>query len=134
MATRERVQQRPLSPHLQVYRWQITMVMSILHRATGVALTVGTLGLTWWLLALAAGGECYAHASALIASPLGLVLLFGFSLALVYHLLNGLRHLMWDMGWGFDIPEIYRSGWTVAVLTVAFTAAIWFATFGGHHA
>jgi len=134
MATRERVQQRPLSPHLQVYRWQITMVMSILHRATGVALTVGTLGLAWWLLALAAGGECYAHASALIASPLGLVLLFGFSLALVYHLLNGLRHLMWDVGWGFDIPEIYRSGWTVTVLTVVFTAAIWFAALGGHHA
>ena len=134
MATRERVQQRPLSPHLQVYRWQITMVMSILHRATGVALTVGTLGLAWWLLALAAGGERYAHASALLASPLGLVLLFGFSLALVYHLLNGLRHLMWDMGWGFDIPEIYRSGWTVTVLTVVFTAAIWFAALGGHHA
>ncbi len=134
MATRERAQTRPLSPHLQVYRWQITMVMSILHRATGVALTVGTLGLAWWLLALAAGGECYAHASALIASPLGLVLLFGFSLALVYHLLNGLRHLMWDMGWGFDIPEIYRSGWTVTVLTVVFTAAIWFAALGGHHA
>ena len=134
MATRERVQQRPLSPHLQVYRWQITMVMSILHRATGVALTVGTLGLAWWLLALAAGGERYANASALIASPLGLVLLFGFSLALVYHLLNGLRHLMWDMGWGFDIPEIYRSGWAVAVLTVVFTAAIWFAAFGSRHA
>ena len=134
MATRERVQQRPLSPHLQVYRWQITMVMSILHRASGVALTVGTLGLAWWLLALAAGGERYANASALIASPLGLVLLFGFSLSLVYHLLNGLRHLMWDMGWGFDIPEIYRSGWAVAVLTVLFTAAIWFVALGGHHA
>src|SRR5205085_9079437 len=65
MATRERVQERPLSPHLQVYRWQITMVMSILHRATGVALTIGTLGLAWWLLALAAGGERYAQASAL---------------------------------------------------------------------
>jgi succinate dehydrogenase / fumarate reductase cytochrome b subunit len=134
MATRERVQQRPLSPHLQVYRWQITMVMSILHRASGVALTVGTLGLAWWLLALAAGGERYANASALIASPLGLVLLFGFSLSLVYHLLNGLRHLMWDMGWGFDIPEIYRSGWAVAVLTVVFTAAIWFVALGGLHA
>ena len=134
MATRERVQQRPLSPHLQVYRWQITMVMSILHRASGVALTVGTLGLAWWLLALAAGGERYANASALIASPLGLVLLFGFSLSLVYHLLNGLRHLMWDMGWGFDIPEIYRSGWAVAVLTVVFTAAIGFVAVGGLHA
>ena len=133
MATRERAPSRPLSPHLQVYRWQITMTMSILHRATGVALTVGALGLAWWLLALAAGGELYAHASALIASPVGLVLLFGFSLSLVYHLLNGLRHLMWDMGWGFEIPEIYRSGWAVAALTVVFTAAIWFAAFGSRH-
>ena len=97
MAIRERAQSRPLSPHLQVYRWQITMTMSILHRASGVVLTVGAFGLAWWLLALAAGGEQYAHASALVASPVGLVLLFGFSLSLVYHLLNGLRHLMWDM-------------------------------------
>jgi succinate dehydrogenase / fumarate reductase cytochrome b subunit len=134
MATRERAQTRPLSPHLQVYRWQITMTMSILHRASGVALTVGALGLAWWLLALAAGGDQYAHAAALIASPLGLVLLFGFSLSMVYHLLNGLRHLMWDMGWGYEIPEVYRSGWAVAVLTVAFTAAIWFAALGSHSA
>jgi len=134
MAIRERAQSRPLSPHLQVYRWQITMTMSILHRASGVVLTVGAFGLAWWLLALAADGEQYAHASALVASPVGLVLLFGFSLSLVYHLLNGLRHLMWDMGWGFDIPEIYRSGWAVAVLTVVFTAAIWFAAFGSRHA
>jgi len=130
MATRERAQTRPLSPHLQVYRWQITMTMSILHRVSGVALTVGALGLAWWLLALAAGGDQYAHASALIASPVGLVLLFGFSLSLVYHLLNGLRHLMWDMGLGYEISEVYRSGWAVAVLTVVFTAAIWFAAFG----
>ena len=132
MATRERAQTRPLSPHLQVYRWQITMTMSILHRVSGVVLTVGAVGLAWWLLALAAGGDQYAHAAALIASPVGLVLLFGFSLSLVYHLLNGLRHLMWDMGWGYDIPEIYRSGWAVAVLTVVFTVAIWFAAFGSH--
>jgi len=134
MAIRERAQSRPLSPHLQVYRWQITMTMSILHRVSGVVLTIGAFGLAWWLLALAAGGDQYAHASALVASPVGLVLLFGFSLSLVYHLLNGLRHLMWDMGWGFDIPEIYRSGWAVAVLTVVFTAAIWFAAFGSRHA
>jgi succinate dehydrogenase / fumarate reductase cytochrome b subunit len=128
------IRERPLSPHLQVYRWQITMTMSILHRVTGVGLTIGALGLAWWLLALAAGGATYSHASALIASPVGLLLLFGFSLSLVYHLLNGIRHLMWDMGWGFDIPETYRSGWAVVVLTVVFTAAIWFAVFGSHHA
>jgi succinate dehydrogenase / fumarate reductase, cytochrome b subunit len=127
MATRE----RPLSPHLQVYRWQITMTMSILHRVTGMALVVGALGLVWWLMAVAAGGESYARAARLLASPVGLVLLFGFSAALVYHLLNGIRHLLWDVGWGFEIPEVYRSGWTVAVLTMVFTALIWFVAWPG---
>ena len=127
MATRE----RPMSPHLQVYRWQITMTMSILHRATGVALTVGAFGLAWWLMAMAAGGEQAARAAACLASPVGKIVLFGFSLALVYHLLNGIRHLLWDAGYGFEIPEFYRTGWTVAVLTVALTAAIWFVALGG---
>lgn len=130
MAIRERSPERPLSPHLQVYRWQITMTMSILHRVTGVMLTVGAFGFACWLLALAEGGEHYARAAAIVASPFGMLLLFGFSLALVYHLLNGLRHLAWDMGRGFEIPEFYRSGWTVALLTVVFTAAIWFVALG----
>lgn len=127
MATRE----RPLSPHLQVYRWQITMVMSILHRATGVTLTIGAFGLAWWLLAMAAGGEQATRAAACLASPLGMVALFGFSLALVYHLLNGIRHLLWDIGWGFEIAEVYKSGYAVAVLTVLLTAVIWFLALGG---
>ena len=127
MATRE----RPLSPHLQVYRWQITMTMSILHRATGVALVVGTFALAWWLVALAAGGDTARNAMDCVSSPLGLVFVFGFSLAMVYHLLNGIRHLLWDAGYGFEIPEFYRTGWTVAVLTVALTAAIWFVALGG---
>jgi len=127
MATRE----RPLSPHLQVYRWQITMTMSILHRASGVILTVGAFAFAWWLMALAEGGDSYARAAACLASPFGKLLLFGFSLSLVYHLLNGIRHLLWDAGWGYEIPEIYRSGWVVSVLTVALTAAIWFAAMGG---
>jgi succinate dehydrogenase / fumarate reductase cytochrome b subunit len=126
MATRE----RPLSPHLQVYRWQITMVMSILHRATGVILTVGAFALAWWLLAVAAGGDAYARAAACVASPLGRLALFGFSLALVYHLLNGIRHLLWDIGWGYEIPEVYRSGYIVGVLTVLLTALIWFVALG----
>jgi succinate dehydrogenase / fumarate reductase cytochrome b subunit len=121
MATRE----RPLSPHLQVYRWQITMTMSILHRVTGVGLTIGAFGLACWLMAVAAGGDHYAHAAQCLASPLGQFLLFGFSLSLVYHLLNGIRHLLWDAGWGFEIPEFYASGWTVAALTVVLTVAIW---------
>jgi len=128
MATRE----RPLSPHLQVYSWQITMVMSILHRATGVALTVGAFGLAWWLVSMAAGGETAARAMACVSSPIGMVLVFGFSLALVYHFLNGIRHLLWDAGRGYDIPSVYKTGYTVAVLTVVLTAAIWFLALGGH--
>jgi len=128
MATRE----RPLSPHLQVYSWQITMVMSILHRATGVALTVGAFGLAWWLVSMATGGETAARAMACVSSPIGMVLVFGFSLALVYHFLNGIRHLLWDAGRGYDIPSVYKSGYTVGVLTVVLTAAIWFLALGGH--
>ena len=127
MPTRE----RPLSPHLQVYAWQITMTMSILHRISGLAITVGAFGLAWWLMAVARGGDAYRTAADCLASPLGLVVLGGFSLALVYHLLNGIRHLLWDIGWGFEIPEFHRSGWTVAVLTVVLTAAIWFVALGG---
>mgnify|MGYP003576057387 CR=1 FL=1 len=122
---------RPLSPHLGVYRWQITMTMSILHRASGIVLTAGAFALAWWLLAVAAGGEAYDAAAACLASPLGMVALFGFSLSLVYHLLNGIRHLLWDAGWGLDIPEVYRSGYTVAALTVVLTRAVWFVALRG---
>lgn len=117
---------RPLSPHLQIYKKQITSVMSILHRISGIVLSLGAFVLAWWLLAVAQGGDAYGRASACLASPLGKLALFGFSLALMYHLLNGIRHLLWDAGWGFQIPQVYKSGYTVAVLTVVFTAAIWF--------
>ena len=127
MANRE----RPLSPHLQVYRPQLTTVMSILHRASGVVLSVGAFGLVWWLLSVAQGGQAYERAAALLASVFGLLLLAGFSLALVYHLLNGLRHLSWDIGWGLEIPDVYRSGYAVAVLTVVLTAVIWLVALGG---
>ena len=107
MANRE----RPLSPHLQVYRWQITMTMSILHRASGIVL-VGRCLRAWrggcWRSRRAATPT--RSAAACLASPFGKFVLFGFSLALVYHLLNGIRHLLWDTGWGFEIPEVYRSG------------------------
>ena len=126
MATRE----RPLSPHMQVYRWQITMVMSLLHRVTGLALTAGAFGLAWWLVMLAAGPEAAGRAMDIVSSPIGLVFLFAFSLALVYHLLNGLRHLAWDIGRGYDIPTVYKSGYTVAILTVVLTAALWIFALG----
>ena len=118
---------RPLSPHLQVYRWQITMTMSILHRATGVALAVGAFAVAWWLVAAAGGSEAFATFQGFAGSLLGRIALFGFSLCLVYHLLNGLRHLLWDVGYGYEIPRLYATGWTVLALTVVITTAIWFA-------
>lgn len=116
---------RPLSPHLQVYRFQITMLMSILHRATGVALAFGGLAFVLWLLALAAGPESFAAAQAILASLPGRLALLAFSAALIYHLLNGIRHMSWDAGKGLDIPSVYRSGYAVWGLTVALTAGLW---------
>lgn len=118
-------QHRPLSPHLQIYRWQITMTMSILHRATGIVLALGALGVAGWLLALAGDAETYAAVSGLLASLPGRLVLFAFSAALVYHLLNGIRHLVWDAGRGLELPQVYAGGYAVAVLTVALTAGLW---------
>lgn len=122
---------RPLSPHLQVYRWQLTMLLSIAHRASGVALSVGALGLVAWLLAVAAGPAAYAQWQALAGSLPGQTVLFLMSMALVYHLLNGLRHLLWDSGRAMDIPSVYRTGYTVLVLTVVLTSAIWAVALSG---
>jgi len=119
--------QRPLSPHLQVYKPQMTTTMSILHRITGVVNAFGSLLVAWWLVALAGGGAAYAQFTAVSGSLVGKLALFAFSAALVYHLLNGLRHLSWDMGFGFQIPQAYRSGYTVLGLSVVLTALIWFA-------
>src|ERR687892_1500300 len=101
---------RPLSPHLQVYRPQLTSVLSISHRVTGVALAVGTLLLVYWLVSAAAGPDSYATAQSVIGSWLGIVLLFGWTYALFYHLCNGIRHLFWDAGYGFELPTVYRTG------------------------
>ena len=124
---------RPLSPFMlgTLYRLQITSVMSLMHRVTGIVASIGAFGLAWWLLAVAQGGEAYASAAACLASPLGMLALAAVSFALVYHLLNGIRHLMWDSGWGFELPEVYRSGYTVIALAVVLTAAIWFIALRG---
>ena len=119
--------QRPLSPHLQVYRPQLTSMMSITHRATGVALTSGTLLLAAWLFAVATGGDTYAVAALAVAHPLGQFVLFGYSVALIYHALNGVRHLSWDLGFGLTIPDVYRSGRIVLFLTFLLTACLWLA-------
>ena len=101
---------RPLSPHLQIYRPQITSVLSILHRVTGVALTVGTVLLTWWLVAGASGPEQFVNAQAFLGSVFGQLFLWAFTFSLFYHLCNGIRHLLWDFGWGFEIAQVRMSG------------------------
>ncbi|MGQ0659015.1 MAG: succinate dehydrogenase, cytochrome b556 subunit [Chromatiales bacterium] len=117
--------ERPLSPHLQIYRPQLTSVLSITHRATGILLTVGTLLLVYWLAAMAAGPEAYAAAQSCLGSWFGKLCLFGWSVALFYHLCNGIRHLFWDAGMGFDIPTAYASGYAVLVATAILTIAAW---------
>jgi succinate dehydrogenase / fumarate reductase, cytochrome b subunit len=116
---------RPLSPHLQVYKPQITSILSIVHRMTGVALAAGTLVLVWWLVAAASGGETFANAQALIGSWFGRLLLFGWSFALFYHLCNGIRHLFWDMGHGFELGTVTTSGWLVVISSVVLTLVAW---------
>ena len=117
--------QRPLSPHLQVYKPQITTVMSIAHRATGIALTGGALALVFWLLALASGPESFEVAQAIAGSWFGYLCLFVCSFCLFYHLANGIRHLVWDMGYGFEIPQIYASGWVAVGASVGLTVLAW---------
>jgi succinate dehydrogenase / fumarate reductase cytochrome b subunit len=121
---------RPLSPHLQIYRWQLTSVLSILHRATGIALAVGTLFLVCWLIAAASGPEAYERLQGFNGSWLGLLLLLGWSFALFYHLCNGIRHLGWDSGWGLDLPTTYKTGWTVVAASAALTLIAWILGFG----
>lgn len=117
--------QRPLSPHLQIYRPQLTSVLSITHRATGIALVLGTLVLLYWLLAAASGAETYASAQQLLGSWLGRIVLLGFSFALFFHLCNGIRHLFWDAGLGFELKTAYASGTAVVFVSVALTVFAW---------
>ena len=121
MANRE----RPLSPHLQVYRWQVQMVTSILHRATGVALVAGMLGMTWGLLALAAGPDRWQAFAECVGSPLGKLVLFGFSWALAFHLINGVRHLVQDAGHGFAVDDFVRSSWVSIIGSVVLVVLVW---------
>jgi succinate dehydrogenase / fumarate reductase cytochrome b subunit len=114
---------RPLSPHLQVYKPQLTSVLSISHRATGLALSVGTLLLVWWLLAAAAGPEAYNVVRGFLGSWLGMLMLIGWAYALFFHLCNGIRHLVWDAGYGLDLPTTYKSGWTVVAASAGLTVA-----------
>jgi len=116
---------RPLSPHLQVYRPQFTSALSIFHRITGVALAAGTLLLTYWLVSLAMGDQAYAAAQSFIGSFIGRLLLFGWTLAFFYHLSNGVRHLFWDAGYGFELKTAERSAVLVLIATVVLTLLSW---------
>ena len=118
-------ERRPLSPHLQIYKPQLTSVLSISHRITGVGLAAGTLLLTWWLLAAAAGPEAFATVQGVLGSWIGYLILFGFSYALMYHLCNGVRHLFWDAGRGFELPTVYKTGWAVVIGSAALTVIAW---------
>ena len=115
--------ERPLSPHLQIYRPQITMVLSILHRITGVALSAGVLVLAYWLIALAGGPVAYDQAAAILGSGWLKLCYAGWSFCFFYHLANGFRHLAWDLGLGFEPGQIRASGWTVVVIAVVATTA-----------
>lgn len=116
---------RPLSPHLGVYRWQIGNSLSILHRITGIALGLGFLALTFWLSSLAGGEDTYRSAARLFASPVGLVCLFGWTFSFLFHLFNGLRHLCWDVGLGFERTQRHASGWIAVLAAVCATLGAW---------
>lgn len=121
--------QSPLSPHLQIYRWQLHMAMSILHRASGIALAAGSALLVYWLSAIAAGPAAYADAQAVLGSFLGRLVLFAFTFCLYYHLCNGIRHLFWDTGHGFELNTVLTSGRMVLAAAGALTLLSWVAAY-----
>jgi succinate dehydrogenase / fumarate reductase, cytochrome b subunit len=129
MANTRRAVERPLSPHLSIYRPMLTMMMSITHRITGAALFFGTLLLTWWLLAAASGPTAYAKVQGFLGSIIGLLILFGYTWALIHHMLGGVRHLIWDTGRGFGPVE--REWMTLANLigSVGLTLLVWIVGF-----
>lgn len=118
--------ERPLSPHLQVYHWYLTMFLSILHRATGAGLAVGAIVFAWWLMAGASGEQSFAHFNDLASGLFGQLFLGGFLFALVFHFMNGIRHFVWDTGAGLTIKAAYASGVFVLSASVIVTAALWF--------
>ena len=120
-----RTVRRPLSPHLQVYKPQITSVLSILHRISGVALAAGTLLLVWFLVAAATSDAAYGVVSWFIRSPVGYLVMFGWTVALWFHFCNGIRHLFWDFGYGFELPQVHASGKAVLAATAVLTVLTW---------
>ncbi|MEP7186060.1 MAG: succinate dehydrogenase, cytochrome b556 subunit [Rhodanobacter sp.] len=117
--------QRPLSPHLQIYKRQVQMMTSIVHRATGIALAVGSLLVVAGLMHLAAGEQSFNHFRAIIGSPIGMILMLGWTWAFFYHLCNGIRHLVQDAGAGYEIPQFIRSSWLSIAGSIVLTVLVW---------
>jgi len=116
---------RPLSPHMTIYRWPITMTLSILHRMTGVALSLGLVALVVWLGAIASDASSFAVIQTMLHSLVGQLMLLGWSFAFFFHLSNGVRHLVWDTGRGFEKRQADVSAWLVIVAAITMTAAYW---------
>jgi len=125
MSVANRPVNRPLSPHLQVYRLPLLAWLSILHRATGIALSVGALYLATWVMYAAANPRTYAMFESFNTSIVGRIVLGGWLFSLFFHLCNGIRHLFWDAGYGFELKDAYRSGWTVIVVALIATVVSW---------
>jgi succinate dehydrogenase / fumarate reductase cytochrome b subunit len=117
---------------MTIYRWPVTMATSIAHRITGVGLAIGTVLLAWWLIAIAGGPETYLVFTNLAASWVGQIVLFGFAWSLAYHLLNGIRHLAWDTGYGFDVKTADKTSWLVIVLSVLLAVGAFALAYSGH--
>ena len=130
MSAANRPVHRPLSPHLQVYRPQLTSVLSILHRATGIALSVGALYLATWVIFAAASPKTYAMFQSFNMSIVGRIVLGGWLFCAFYHLANGIRHLFWDAGYGFELKDAYRSGWIVVAVSLIATVVSWIVGLG----
>ena len=126
--------ERPISPHIQIYRWPMPMIMSIAHRITGAGLYFGTLLMAWWLIAAGSGPNAYAKMGAFMGSAFGRLILFGYTWALIHHMLGGIRHLIWDAGYGFEPGE--REGLSLATIlgSIVLTVLLWvvgYLTLGG---
>ncbi|MFT6624522.1 MAG: succinate dehydrogenase / fumarate reductase cytochrome b subunit [Cycloclasticus sp.] len=118
---------RPLSPHLDIYKLPLSALLSIVHRGTGAFLSIGSIVLVWWLMALAGGEEAFVSAQAFMGSFFGRLILLGWSFALFFHLANGIRHLIWDAGYGFDKDVVEKSSLVVLGAAVFLTASVWVA-------
>ena len=122
---------RPLSPHLGIYRWEISNTLSILHRMTGVMLSIGALVLVGWLVSVVSGYDAYSRLNSLLQGLIGGLLLFGWTFCFFYHLFNGIRHLFWDAGYGFEISQANLSGWVVVIASFVLTLGIWIIAVAG---